>query len=130
MQVMHFTMKQILEISGGITNTVFPEVEHLLNKSTVYYKALKYIASRKDMTLYESVMDFIFCELHPGWRNRCRKYYLSGKEEDQLKSLINSKQRDEFCRRMLQALEIAKRQWEEQMRRSWSWLVTEMKKAA
>ncbi len=69
------TLKIEQKVNGGLTNTIFPKTEALLNNSE-YQEALQYVASKKKMTNYQSMMDFLFCELFPHpWRNRCIDYY-------------------------------------------------------
>ena len=55
--------------------TMFPAVEELLEE-TEYQKALQYVAGRKDMDRYQSIVDFLFSELMGGkWRAACLRYY-------------------------------------------------------
>ncbi len=66
---------QGLELSGGLTSSsVFPKTEEKLN-STEYQAALKFVAKRKNMERYWSVMDFLFCESFPEWRFHARRFY-------------------------------------------------------
>lgn len=67
---------QVLDLSGGATESIFPEVEAMLftTSSEDYQKALQYVAAKKDMNRYKSVVDFLFCELFPEWQHKCRQY--------------------------------------------------------
>ena len=114
-------LTQCLDLTGGHTDTIFPEVEALL-KSTEYQKALDYVAKRKNADKYESVMDFIFCELFPKWRTKCFRYYLSRKPKDRLKNQISEARRTLYAWTMLQALHIAYAAFCEDRKLSWSGL--------
>lgn len=69
-------LRQGLELTGGMTSqTVFPLTEDRINDSDVQY-AIRFIASRKNMDKYRSMMDFIFVETFPiPWKFKCFKYY-------------------------------------------------------
>lgn len=69
-------MVQALQLLDGATESIFPQVEALLLNSVEYQHALEYVAVRKKMGRYMSVVDFLFCELHPKWRMACQRFYL------------------------------------------------------
>lgn len=110
---------QALELVGGATDSIFPEVEALLSANTDYQEALKYVASRKKMERYQSVIDFLFCELHPEWKTACRRFYEG--QGPQLKDMITPAQHAASSARMLKALEVARELHEEHRRKTWGW---------
>ena len=69
-------LRQGLELTGGMTSeTVFPLTEDRLQNTDVQY-AIKFVAARKNMDKYRSMMDFIFVETFPElWKIKCFNYY-------------------------------------------------------
>ena len=108
---------QSLQLSGGATESIFPQVEALLLANTDYQKALECVAARKQMERYRSVIDFLFCELHPQWRRACFRFYLGGGQ--QLKDILRPEQLVEYSDRMLKSLEIACDLFREDRCKSW-----------
>ena len=53
-------IKQSLAPTGGATESVFPQIDALLGGETDYQEALEYVAARKKMDRYRSVVDFFF----------------------------------------------------------------------
>ena len=109
---------QELALTGGLTESIFPEAEILFRVSTDYQKALKYVARRKDMERYESIMDFLFCELHPEFRAGCFKYYLDRKRP--LRKIITEQERYFYACRLVLALEAAYAAWKQDLVNSWT----------
>jgi len=110
---------QALEVSGGATGSIFPQVEALLISDGDWQAALEYVAARKDMKRYRSMIDFLFCELHPRWRGACKRFY-----EDRgplLKEMISVEELDHFNKRLLGALEVARKLYQEQSCKSFAW---------
>ena len=103
---------------GGATETIFPKVELLLREDD-YMEALEFVASRKNMHRYYSVMDFLFCELHPEWIPSCKRFY-AGKGP-LLKEQITDEQIDAYQERLLKALSVARDLFREARCRSWGW---------
>lgn len=62
------------EVIGGTSESLFVKASGLL-KETDYQKSLRYVASRKNMANYQSMMDFLFCELVVGYRRKCQRFY-------------------------------------------------------
>ena len=112
-------MVQWVEIVGGTTESIFPQVEAMLQGSDDYQRALEFVAARKKMERYHSVIDFLFCELHPEWRTACRRFY-AGKGP-QLKDQITAEQLVDFNERLLKAIEVAHDMFCEQRCKSWGW---------
>jgi len=120
-------MIQSLQLIGGATASIFPQVEALLSGDGDYQSALKYVAARKKMDRYETVMDFLFCELHPEWRMACRRFYAGN--GPQLKDQITPRQLVRYNERLLKALEVAHDIFCEQRRESWRWYYKQVNKA-
>jgi hypothetical protein len=127
-------LKQSLEICGGATESIFPEVETMLFAGTKYQKALKYIARFKDMKRYRSVIDFLFCELHTEFRKKCFKFY--DEEGPALKETLTLEEIDIYGKKLIFAIEVAYKQFkkDKEIIRNWSvykgYLFEEMKKAS
>lgn len=76
---MHLGMRmvqiQTLRHHNEYSQTIFPEAENLLNEPDAW-QALHFVANRKNMDGYRSVMDFLFCELMGSpWIGRCKAFY-------------------------------------------------------
>ncbi len=63
-----------LQSSGGATSSIFPEVDQMLN-DTDCQEALRFIAKRKKMDRYNSMVDFLFCEIYVGYQYHCWRFY-------------------------------------------------------
>lgn len=110
-------MIQALQVVGGATSSIFPQVEAMLLSSTDHQAALEYVAARKKMERYRSMVDFLFCELHPEWRTACFRYYLGS--GPLLKEQITLEQLVRFNNRLLKALEVAHDTFVQRRRESW-----------
>lgn len=108
---------QCLALVGGATESIFPQVEALLLGETDYQEALEYVAARKKMDRYRSMMDFLFCELHPQWRMSCNRYYAGNGPK--LMEQITPTQLVEYNQRLLVALEVARELFAQKRRESW-----------
>jgi hypothetical protein len=100
-------------------NSLFPEVEELLDAGTELQDALKYLASEKEMESYASIIDFIFCSVCPDFRYACRYYYKTGKHP--LREIINDVERLEALYRMLWALKKAHDRMNDARHYEWGW---------
>ena len=69
-------MRQTMDtIEGGLTETIFPKTGKKLTDPE-YMEAFKFIALRKNINKYKSIMDFLFCETFPiPWKYKCYLYY-------------------------------------------------------
>lgn len=110
-------IKQSLASTGGATESVFPQIDALLGGETDYWEALEYVAARKKMDRYRSIMDFLFCELHPEWQMPCRRYYAGN--GPQLREQITAVQLKKYNERLLAALEVAHESITQKRRESW-----------
>ena len=117
---------QSLQVVGGATRSIFPQVEEMLNNNE-YQRALKFVAARKKMNRYWSMIDFLFCELHPEWRIACRRFYSDN--GPQLKDLITPEQLVKFNERLLKAIEVAHDLFCEQRRKNWGWYRKQVEEA-
>lgn len=55
-------MVQALEICGGATESIFPQIEVLLLHFSDFEEALQFVAAKKNMNKYRSMMDFLFAK--------------------------------------------------------------------
>ena len=115
--VMRLEVAQALQLVGGLTSSIFPKAEAWLNESTDHMNAVRFIASRKDMNRYLSVMDFVFCEIFPTYKPACFKYY--NDKGPMLKDMITVEELQHFGDVLLKGLELAHQMWSEQRRTSW-----------
>lgn len=111
-------MIQSLQVCGGATSTIFPQVEAVLIDSVEYQKALEFIASKKDMSRYESVMDFFFCEIFDKYQYACFKYY-ENSDCPRLIDIISVEELVSYNNTLLKALDIAHDILKEKRRLSW-----------
>jgi hypothetical protein len=71
----HLVLGIHMKLTGGLTQTVFPKTEAKLNDLD-YQEALEFVAKRRNMERYHSVMDFLFAESFPmPWKFKCFSYY-------------------------------------------------------
>jgi hypothetical protein len=93
-------------------SSIFEGAEGAMNSSHVM-GCLKYIARRKDMDRYHSVVDFLFCELFPIYKPGCFRFYAD--EGPQLREIIDEEQILFYDNQLLKALtlavEIGKEEW-------------------
>lgn len=117
-----------LDLFGGATCSIFPKAEDLLSDSD-HQRALEYIAKggRKKMERYQSMMDFLFCELHPEFIPSCKRFYAW--EGPQLRELISDEQVVEYDKRLVKALEVAYSLYSEERRGSWGWYWEQVEEA-
>lgn len=67
-------LRQVLDISGGVTDSIFPEVEQWLD-SCDNMRCLKFVATRRTMNKFRSITDVVFCASHPTYLDLCLKFY-------------------------------------------------------
>ena len=125
--MMYLRLTVALPIYGGATQTIFPEVEMLLLNESDYHHALRFVAARKKTDLYRSVIDFLFCELHPSWRLSCRRFY--NDKGPPLIELIDPDELITCTKRLLKALEVAKQLFHEERCKNWTWFRAQVKEA-
>jgi hypothetical protein len=114
---MRLEQSQLL-LTGGMTQTVFPETEDLLHE-TDYQSALAFVSTRKDMNRYHSMMDFLFCEIFIEYRAGCFAYY----EEDgkpMLKDILSEEAVARYDRWLTAALKLALQKFQEKRALSWT----------
>ena len=120
-------IRQALEVVGGATESIFPQVEALLLSDADYQRALEFVASRKNMNAYQSMVDFLFCELNPLWKSGCRRYYAGmGKP---LRDQITIDELIQFNKQMLMGLELAHLRFVEKRKQSWPSFVLDIEEA-
>ncbi len=112
------------EVSGGITASVFPEVELMLMSSSELQNALKFVSNRKNMDRYHSVIDFLFCEIFQEYRRPCMRFY-KGRGR-QLRETATQEEIENFGKALVRAIEIAYARFSEKRAASWSALRTEV----
>lgn len=105
-------------LTGGMTQSVFPEAETLL-EDLDYQSALGFVSGRKDMNRYHSMMDFLFCEIFIEHRSRCFAYY-EDSEKPQLKDVLGDPELARYDRWLMAALKLAKQKFEENRVLSWT----------
>lgn len=67
--------RQVQSLSGGTTDSVFPAIEAWLEADSDRWKAFTRIRGRKSAERYQSVMDFLLCEVIPQYRKACFAFY-------------------------------------------------------
>jgi hypothetical protein len=110
------TLRFDLVLLGGATETIFPEAESMLREPE-YQKALQFVASRKAMDRYVSVMDFLFCEIFTQYRPCALAFYAG--EGARLKAVLTESQRAWFDRVLVRALTLAHQRFAEQRALTW-----------
>ena len=110
-------------VIGGATESIFWEAETLLLSSTDYWEALQYVASKRDMNKYRSVMDFLFIETHPEWREHCFRFYRD--KGPALRYDITPEQRFQGSCDLVATLAVAHAKWMNGLLISWGQLTEE-----
>lgn len=111
---------QMQRLEGGMTTSVFPNIERMLNDQTDYWDALQYAARRKHMDRYDSVIDFLFCETFAKYQRHCFRFY-----EDKgppLRDMATPEQLDHFERALILVLDTALLSLKEQRKWCWGWI--------
>lgn len=111
--------RQSQSVAGGLTRSIFPRVEAWLEESD-RQNALEWAAARKNMDRYQSMVDFLFCEIYQQFRARCVAFY--EKDGPPLRELINEGQRTNFERGLLSVLAVAYEAFAADRRVSWGWV--------
>lgn len=72
-------LEQMCELAlqqvGGATDSVFPRTEALLLAHAEFQQGLVYIGSKRRISEYRSMMDFVFCEATGKYKAQCRSFY-------------------------------------------------------
>ena len=121
-------MRQEMNLAGGATSSVFPSVERWLDADADRMRALEFVSSRKNMDRYQSVMDFLFCEIFFDQQRRCFNYY-KGKG-GQLKDFASRTEIAQWQRVLLIAVKHAYRMYCEKRVTSWTTFRAEVLRAA
>jgi hypothetical protein len=116
-QDMRCEILQALQICGGMTQSIFPQVEAWLLNDTDHQNALLILDDKGRSKSYKSVIDFLFCELFPVYVAPCMKYY-EGKGK-QLKEMITARELVFYNDVLLKALELAYDLFKEERKISW-----------
>ena len=138
--VPRMTVRQLLDLDliGGITKSIFPEVEAYLEVDHDHQRALQWVARSKSAERYQSVMDWLFCETYRQWRGACQRFYariepcprekLSGQRPHHgagtqaLRDLITEPERKQYAWGMLQMTKQADEAFKEERWMSWGHL--------
>ena len=121
--VPRLTVRQLLDLDviGGITESIFPEVEAYLEVDHDHLKALQWIARNKSVERYHSVMDWLLCETYREWKGACKRFYeADGKPP--LAELITEPERKVYAWGMLQMVKRAYEAFSEERWISWGHL--------
>lgn len=94
----------MLAISGGATDSIFPKIDSMLEE-TFFQKALEFVAAKKHMDRYNSMVDFLFCEIWIEFQPSCMKFYKGAGPK--LKEMISEEARQRFEWWMVGALKLA-----------------------
>lgn len=106
-----------LMVTGGATDSIFPAVDSLLNEPDIQ-KGLEFVASKKDMHRYHSMVDFLFCEIFIEHRDACFRFY--DDKGKALRFLINDEQRVRYEWALIASLKLANDWWKAKLVESWT----------
>lgn len=96
--------EQRMRVAGGLTRSIFPKIEKWLMDNE-HLKALMYVAKRKKIDRYDSVIDFLFCETFPKFRNAGLEFNFG--TGSGLKDLISEIEIEFYAQGLLNGLRIA-----------------------
>ena len=111
-------IQETVNVSGGITGCVFPEVEAWLLAKSDHQNALRYVSASKKMNRYRSMIDFLFCEIFIDYSHACFKFYRGN--GPQLREMATVEEIARFNAVLLKALAIAYDAFCEQRILSWT----------
>jgi hypothetical protein len=106
-----------LDVVGGVTESIFMETEAWLLQNSDHQEALAYVASRKTMDHYTSMMDFLFCEIFIDYRGACQRFYR--RKGPLLKKMISKEQIAKFDKALIGALKVAYEAFCEKRKMTW-----------
>lgn len=114
-----------LKTCGGFSceKTIFKKSEGWLEGDSDHIKALNFVAKRKNMDRYHSIMDFVFCELFTEYRKLCFNFYNSDREPI-LKNILTRNEIEVYDRKILQGLKLAYELHKRNREESWKWFRT------
>jgi hypothetical protein len=116
--MLRLVARQILE--NTITDSIFVQAESLLESDDDYYKALEFVAARKNMNNYHSTMDFLFVEVATGpWYSRCMAYY-KGKSTKKASDWLTEEEIDIWDAKLVVLLNIAVEWFRQRRKESWT----------
>jgi len=115
------SIRHSLDLTGGLTLSIFPRVDDWLNETSDHQNALEWAAARKQMDRYHSMVDFLFCETYQHFRARCFAFYEKD-NEPLLKDTITEEQRNRFEKGLLSVLAVAYESFCAERRVSWGWV--------
>ena len=112
-------IRQSQDVSGGCTGSLFPEIDKFL-EDTDHQLALQFVASRKNMDRYHSMVDFLFAEIFIKYRGDCFRFY-SGDGPQLRNSKIATKENISMWQsKMIQALKHALEVFQEKRQINWT----------
>jgi hypothetical protein len=66
---------QRMERAGGATGSIFSKLDAWLEEDDQRVRAIEFVAMKKDMARYASMIDFLFCETFTWYRRACFQFY-------------------------------------------------------
>lgn len=102
---------------GGATESIFPSAEDWILSEGDHYHALEFVARRKNMDRYISVMDFLFAEIFVEYRSACFRHYKD--KGPPAREILAFEQITKFDHILLGALQIAYKAFCEQRKMTW-----------
>lgn len=115
-----------LQVSGGATQSVFPKVDEWLNEDSDRQHALEYVARKKVMGRYHSMVDFLFCEIFIEFQWACFRFYDGKGPALKDSAEFDESKREQWERRLLAGLHLACEIYKEKRRKSWTVFRTEV----
>lgn len=118
-QNLTFVLRQAHSLEDACTHDMFKRTEELLCSDMDFQHSLEFVGSRKDMDRYNSMVDFLFCELVLGYRKKCFLFY-EGKERPLREHAVATKEQvahwDAF---LVEALHVARQRFNDKRSASW-----------
>lgn len=107
-------VRQALDLVGGATESIFPKAEALILSGVGFVEALEHVVSQQRKRKYFSLMDWIFCELHPEYQPGCSRFYIGGGKP--LRELLTIDEVIEYGNQLVVALHVAKNHHEQKIK--------------
>jgi hypothetical protein len=116
--MLHLVARQTLDCP--ITDSIFIQAENLLESDGDYHSALEFVAVRKKMNNYRSIMDFLFVEIATGpWYTRCMAYY-KGKSNKKASDWLTKEEIEIWDAKLVILLNVAVEWFRQRRKESWT----------
>lgn len=120
--------QRLVQAWGGFSESVFPRLALALENSEFSREALLWVAQKKKVDRYASLVDFLFCEFFPFYRNTCFLFYEDSRKYRGLKDRLSDDELADFQDVLMYGLSYAEDLYRKRIPIPWSTFVGRVKK--